>query len=91
MHAARDVSTWVGKFDKVNDFAAYRRTPRPCQAGRRPGRGLLVHRRNSNGQQDGDEPEQGKIFGYIEEQDSSADYGVLYVDDLDCRCYLQMY
>ncbi len=84
--------TWVGKFGKVNDLRRYRSNAKTLtgQDG-----DLVVdywyNDDNSNGQQDDDEPEQGKIFGYIEEQDSGTDYGVLYIDDLDCRCYLQMY
>jgi hypothetical protein len=84
--------TWVGKFDKVNDLRRYRNNAKQLTTGD----GDLVmdywyNDDNSNGEQDEDEPEQGKIFGYIEEQDSGTNYGVLYVDDLDCRCYLQMY
>ena len=83
--------TWVGKFYKVTDLRRYRQNAKTL-AGQD---GDLVDDywytdANSNGQQDTDEPEQGKIFGYIEEQDTD-DFGVLYIDDLDCRCYLQMY
>ncbi len=83
--------TWVGKFHKVADLRRYRSNAKTLadQDG-----DIVVDYwytdANSNGQQDSDEPEQGKIFGYIEEQDT-GDFGVLYIDDLDCRCYLQMY
>jgi|GEM_PF-2221308 len=84
--------TWVGKFAKVNDLRRYR-TNAKTLAGQDDN--LVVdywyNDDNSNGEQDEDEPEQGKIYGYIEEQDSGTNYGVLYIDDLDCRCYLQMY
>jgi hypothetical protein len=84
--------TWVGKFAKVNDLRRYRSNAKTLTGGD----GDLVvdywyNDDNSNGQQDSDEPEQGKIYGYIEEQDGGTNYGVLYIDDLDCRCYLQMY
>lgn len=84
--------TWVAKFAKVNDLRRYRGNAKTL-AGQD---GDLVvdywyNDDNSNGQQDDDEPEQGKIYGYIEEQDSGSEFGVLYIDDLDCRCYLQMY
>jgi hypothetical protein len=84
--------TWVGKFEKVNDLRQYRGNAKTLteQDG-----DLVVdywyNDDNSNGEQDEDEPEQGKIFGYIEEQDGGTNFGVLYIDDLDCRCYLQMY
>jgi hypothetical protein len=84
--------TWVGKFDKVNDLRRYRSNAKTLT---REDDDLVVdywyNDDNSNGQQDSDEPEQGKIYGYIEEQDSGNNFGVLYIDDLDCRCYLQMY
>lgn len=84
--------TWVGKFDKVNDLRRYRSNAKTLT---RQDNDLVVdywyNDDNSNGQQDADEPEQGKIYGYIEEQDSGNNFGVLYIDDLDCRCYLQMY
>jgi len=84
--------TWVGKFAKVNDLRQYRSNAKQLANGD----GDLVvdywyNDDNGNDQQDEDEPEQGKIFGYIEEQDGGTNYGVLYIDDLDCRCYLQMY
>ena len=85
-------NTWVGKFAKVNDLRQYRQNAKTL-AGQDDD--LVVdywyNDDNSNGQQDEDEPEQGKIYGYIEEQDGGTNYGVLYIDDLDCRCYLQMY
>ncbi len=84
--------TWVGKFGKASDLRRYRGNAKTLTTGDDD---LVVdywyNDDNSNGQQDSDEPEQGKIFGYIEEQDSGGNYGVLYIDDLDCRCYLQMY
>jgi hypothetical protein len=85
-------NTWVGKFDKVGDLRNYRSNAKQLTNGD----GDLVvdywyNDDNSNGQQDSDEPEQGKIYGYIEETDGGTNYGVLYIDDLDCRCYLQMY
>ena len=62
--------TWVGKFAKVNDLRQYRSNAKTL-AGQDDD--LVVdywyNDDNSNGQQDDDEPEQGKIFGYIEEQD----------------------
>lgn len=83
--------TWVGKFNKVRDLRRYRSNAKTLA---KQDGDLVVDYwytdANSNGQQDSDEPEQGKIYGYIEEQDTD-DYGVLYIDDLDCRCYLQMY
>ena len=84
--------TWVGKFVKVNDLRRYRGNAKTLanQDGE-----LVVdywyNDDNSNGEQDDGEPEQGKIYGYVEEQDGGTNYGVLYIDDLDCRCYLQMY
>ncbi|WP_322938162.1 flagellar basal body-associated FliL family protein [Nocardioides bizhenqiangii] len=84
--------TWVGKFAKVNDLRRYRSNAKTLAE---QDNDLVVdywyNDDNENGQQDDDEPEQGKIFGYIEEQDDGTNYGVLYIDDLDCRCYLQMY
>jgi hypothetical protein len=84
--------TWVGKFAKVNDLRRYRTNAKTLT--NRDGE-LVVdywyNDDNSNGQQDDDEPEQGKIYGYVEEQDDGTSFGVLYIDDLDCRCYLQMY
>ena len=84
--------TWVGKFAKAKDLRQYRSNAKTL-AGQD---GDLVvdywyNDDNSNGEQDDDEPKQGEIYGYIEEQDGGTNYGVLYVDDLDCRCYLQMY
>lgn len=85
-------NTWVGKFDKASDLRRYRSTIRTFT---REDDALEVDYwysdDNANGQQDEEEPEEGKIFGYIDEQDGGTNYGVLYVDDLDCRCYLQMY
>ncbi|KAA1418700.1 hypothetical protein F0U44_09390 [Nocardioides humilatus] len=84
--------TWVGRFDKGADLRRYRTNAKTLtnQDGR-----LVVdywyNDDNSNGQQDDDEPEQGKIYGYVEEQDSGSSFGVLYIDDFDCGCYLQMY
>jgi hypothetical protein len=84
--------TWVGKFAKVNDLRRYRTNAKTLT---NEDDQLVVdywyNDDNSNGQQDDDEPEQGKIYGYVEEQDNGSSYGVLYIDDLDCRCYLQMY
>jgi hypothetical protein len=84
-------NTWVGKFDKATDLRQYRQNAKTLTA---EDDDLVVdywyNDDNSNGQQDEDEPEQGKIYGYIEDGDST-NYGVLYIDDLDCRCYLQMY
>ncbi len=84
--------TWVGRFDKSSDLRRYRSNAKTLTSGDDD---LVVdywyNDDNSNGQQDSDEPEQGKIYGYIEEQDGGTNYGVLYIDDLDCRCYLQMY
>lgn len=84
--------TWVGKFAKVNDLRQYRSNAKTLAA---QDDDLVVdywyNDDNGNDQQDEDEPEQGKIYGYIEEQDGGTNYGVLYIDDLDCRCYLQMY
>ncbi|RHW28033.1 hypothetical protein D0Z08_07065 [Nocardioides immobilis] len=84
--------TWVGKFAKVNDLRQYRNNARTLA---RQDDDIVVDYwftdENNNDQQDDDEPEQGKIYGYVEEQDSGSEYGVLYIDDLDCRCYLQMY
>ncbi|KAA1425679.1 hypothetical protein [Nocardioides antri] len=84
--------TWVGKFAKVNDLRRYRANAKTLTE---QDEDLVVdywyNDDNGNGEQDEDEPEQGKIYGYIEEQDGGENYGVLYIDDLDCRCYLQMY
>lgn len=83
--------TWVGKFHKVRDLRRYRSTAKTLA---RQDGNLVVDYwysdDNSNGIQDENEPEQGKIFGYVDDQESNS-YGVLYIDDLDCRCYLQMY
>ncbi|WP_183096224.1 hypothetical protein [Nocardioides stalactiti] len=85
-------NTWVAKFDKVGDLRQYRQNAKTLT---KEDGDLVVdywyNDTNSNGQQDADEPEQGKIYGYVEEQDSGGAYGVLFIDDLDCRCYLQMY
>ncbi|UMG91784.1 hypothetical protein [Nocardioides sp. TF02-7] len=82
-------NTWVGHFAKAKDLRQYRQNAKSL-AGQD---GDLVvdywyTDENSNGIQDAEEPEQGKIYGYIEDD---SDYGVLYLDDLDCKCYLQMY
>jgi hypothetical protein len=84
--------TYVGKFGKITDLRQYRQNAKTL-AGQD---GDLVvdywyNDDNSNGQQDAEEPEEGKIYGYIEEQEGGSNFGVLYIDDLDCRCYLQMY
>ncbi len=83
-------SVWIGKFDGGGDFRSYR------QIGQRlkEGDGDLVDDywyidADSSGQQDGGEKEEGKIYGYVEEGDPNR--AVLYIDDLDCLCYLQMY
>ncbi|HYG92729.1 MAG TPA: hypothetical protein VD859_04005, partial [Nocardioides sp.] len=84
-------NTWVGQFAKANDLRQYRGNAKTLTE---QDNDLVVdywyNDDNSNGEQDEDEPEQGKIYGYIEDQ-GDTQYGVLYVDDLDCRCYLQMY
>lgn len=82
-------NTWVGRFTKAADLRQYRQNAKTL-AGQD---GDLVvdywyNDANSNGVQDDDEPEQGKIYGYVEDD---SEYGVLYIDDIDCRCYLQMY
>jgi hypothetical protein len=80
--------TWVGQFDTVGDFRRYRQ-------------GVFKLARDdefpvqdywyidANGNDEADEPEEGKIYGFVEEEND--DVAVLYVDDLDCKCYLQMY
>lgn len=85
-------NTWVGKFEKVGDLRNYRSNAKTLtNEDDVLAPDYWYNDDNSNGQQDEDEPEQGKIYGYIEEGDSGTNYGVLYIDDLDCRCYLQMY
>jgi hypothetical protein len=83
--------TWVGKFAKVNDLRRYRNNARTLT---RQDDNIVVDYWFTDEDDDGqdpEEPEQGKIYGYVEEQDDGSEYGVLYIDDLDCRCYLQMY
>lgn len=83
-------SVWIGKFDGGGDFRSYRQL---SQRLKEESADLVDDYwyidADSSGQQDPAEPEQGKIYGYIEEGDPNR--GVLYIDDLDCLCYLQMY
>lgn len=82
--------TWVGQFHTVGDFRRYRQNL--FELSREDGFPVQDYwyiDQNGNDRQDADEPEQGKIYGFVEEEND--DTAVVYVDDLDCKCYLQMY
>ena len=80
--------TWVAQFETLGDFRKHRAAIfGQAREDRFPVQDFWYV--DQNGNQRPDEPEQGKAYGFVEERDD--DLAVLYLDDVECRCYLWMH